>query len=89
MCNTQSLLAPGAPELSVPQTATVWAACAEGELIPGDPTMAGAALAAGKRWTKPTISGAGFDIILHDASDEGGPLATDWCIDVRVLCANF
>ncbi len=66
----QSLPAPGVPDVAVPQTATVWAACAQEDLAPGDPGV-GAALAGGKRWARPAVGGGGFDFALHDASDEG------------------
>lgn len=65
---TQSLAAPGAPGLVVPQTATVWAACGLPDLIPADPSMVGAG--ASKRWAKPTVGCGGYDVVLSDASDE-------------------
>jgi hypothetical protein len=69
----QSLPAPGAAGLDVPQSATVWAACGQSELIPADPSVL--ASAAGRQWAKPTVSCAGFDLVLSDGSDECEPQA--------------
>jgi hypothetical protein len=57
----------------VPQTATVWAACSQSDLIPGDGAVPAAGRRADRKRRGRALFGAdSFDIVLVDESDEGG-----------------
>jgi hypothetical protein len=58
----------------VPQTATVWAACSQSDLVPGDAAAAAAGRTGGaKKQGRPQFGAGGFDLVLADESDEGEP----------------